>query len=367
MKIYIFDSMQNITNKKKETTHAIKAGLPPGRLVYVGGEISTPVRITIIDYDAENFIEREAKDVKECFTFKDTGTVTWINIDGVHDIRLIEKIGAGFNIHPLFLEDIVNTQQRPKVEEGKGYTFIVCKMLDYDSTTNKVMDEQLSLIVGNNFIISFQENIGDIFDTVRNRIRNPDSRMRRYGTDYLAYALLDKVIDNYFIIMEKLGERVESIEDTALTRQDTRFIRDISYVRRELILLRKTIWPLREVIGTLLRGEVKEIKPETLIFYRDLYDHTVQVIDSIESYRDVLASVLDVNFSVQSFRMNDVMKVLTIISTIFMPLTFIVGVYGMNFDNLPELHWKYGYFFIMLIMAGIAGAMIYFFRRKKWL
>ncbi|GDX53063.1 magnesium and cobalt transport protein CorA [Bacteroidota bacterium] len=360
--------MQNITNRIKENSHAAsKTGLPPGRLVYIGKENPAPVRITVIDYDAENFVEREVKDLKDCFAFKETETVTWINIDGIHHTDVVDKIGAGFNIHPLFLEDIVNTEQRPKVEEGKGYNFIVFKMLDYNNKTKNVEVEQLSLIVGKNYLISFQENIGDIFDSVRNRVRNPDSRIRKYGTDYLAYALMDKVIDNYFVIMEKMGERVEEIEDSALTKMDTKFIRDISYLRRELILLRKTIWPLREVINTLLRGEVKEIKPETLLFYRDLYDHTVQVIDSVESYRDTLASVLDVNFSVQSFKMNDVMKVLTIISTIFMPLTFIVGIYGMNFDTLPELHWRYGYQLIMLIMAGIAIGMIYYFRKKKWL
>ncbi len=360
--------MKNITNRIKESTHAIKSGLPPGRLVYIGKKTSASVRITVIDYDADNFNEREIKDLKDCFAFKDTETVTWINIDGIHHTDVIDKIGAGFNIHPLFLEDIVNSQQRPKVEEGKGYNFIVFKMLDYNDATKNVEVEQLSLIVGRNFLISFQENIGDIFDTVRNRVRNPDSRIRKYGTDYLAYALMDKVIDNYFVIMEKMGERVEEIEDNAFTKQDTKFIRDISYLRRELVLLRKTIWPLREVINTLLRGEVKEIKPETLLFYRDLYDHTVQVIDSIESYHDSLASVVDVNFSVQSFRMNDVMKVLTIISTIFMPLTFIVGVYGMNFPTWPNLDSKLGTFWlIMLIMATIAGAMIYYFRKKKWL
>ncbi|HAP01542.1 MAG TPA: magnesium and cobalt transport protein CorA [Bacteroidetes bacterium] len=336
-------------------------------MVYVGKESSAQVRITVIDYNGEKFAEKEIDNVQECFAFKDTDTISWINIDGVHHTNIVERIGEGFNIHPLFMEDIVNTQQRPKVEEGKGYTFIVFKMLDYNIKKKSVEVEQLSLIVGNNYVLSFQENIGDIFDSVRNRLRNPDSRIRRYGTDYLAYALMDKVIDNYFIIMEKLGERVEEIEDDAMSRQDTRFIHDISRLRRELILLRKTIWPLREVINTLLRGEVKEIKSESLLFFRDLYDHTVQVIDTIESYRDTLASVLDVNFSVQSFRMNDVMKVLTIISTIFIPLTFIVGVYGMNFDNLPELHWKYGYLLIMFIMASIAAGMIYYFRKKKWM
>ncbi len=359
--------MKNITNKIKESTMASKMGLPPGRLVYIGKENTSPVRITVIDYDSDNYNEREIKDLKDCFAFKETETVTWINIDGIHHTDVVDKIGTGFNIHPLFLEDIVNSQQRPKVEEGKGYNFIVFKMLDYNNTNKTVEVEQLSLIVGRNFLISFQENIGDIFDSVRNRVRNPDSRIRKYGTDYLAYALMDKVIDNYFVIMEKMGERVEEIEDNAFTKQDTKFIREISHLRRELVLLRKTIWPLREVINTLLRGEVKEIKPETLLFYRDLYDHTVQVIDSIESHRDTLASVLDVNFSVQSFKMNDVMKVLTIISTIFIPLTFIVGIYGMNFDTLPELHWKYGYQLIMVIMAGIAAGMVYYFRKKKWL
>ena len=358
--------MKNITNRIKESTLSSKSGMPPGRVVYIGKETTSEKRITVFDYDATNFKEFETKDLNECFPLKETETVTWINVDGIHHLDTIEKIGAGFNIHPLVLEDIVNTQQRPKVERGNVHSFIVFKMLDYNNKTKNVKVEQFSFVLGRNYLVSFQENIGDIFDSVRTRLRNPDSRIRNYGADYLAYTLMDKVIDNYFYIIEKMGERVEEIEERAFNKQDAKFILEISHLHRELAVLRKTIWPLREVINTLLQGEMKEIKTETLMFYRDLYDHTVQVIDSIEAYRDSLASVLDLNISVQSFKMNDVMKVLTITSTIFIPLTFIVGIYGMNFDNLPELHWKYGYLLIMVIMGIVAIGMIAYFKKKKW-
>lgn len=341
--------------------------MPPGKLVYIGKERKeTPVHVTVIDYDETNFSERKISKIEDAFPYKDTGTSTWINIDGLHRTEIIEQIGKAYDVHSLFLEDIVNTNQRPKLEEGKENIFIVFKMLEYDGQSKSVNVEQISLVLGKNYVLSFQENVGDIFDSVRTRLRNPDSRIRKYGSDYLVYALMDKVIDNYFLIMEQIGEEVENLENKSEKIQNTKFVQQISQLKREIMILRRTIWPLREVINDLLRSEVKEIKPETLLFYRDLYDHTVQVMDAIETYRDSLTSALDVNFSLVNLKMNDVIKVLTIISTIFIPLTFIVGVYGMNFHYIPELEWHYGYFLVMLLMFAVAIGMIYYFKKKKW-
>ncbi len=361
------NTTSGITNRKKEASQTIKTGMPPGKMVYIGKGKEAPVRITVIDYDATHFTERKINKIEDCFPYKNTNTSTWINIDGIHQTEIIEQIGKAYDVHPLFLEDIVNTHQRPKLEEGKENVFIVFKMLEYNEQKKSVDVEQVSLVLGKNYVISFQENVGDIFDSVRTRLRSPDSRIRKYGSDYLTYALMDKVIDNYFLIMERIGEEVEELEGKAETIQSTRFVQEISHLKRETMILRRTIWPLREVINTMLRGEIKEINQETLIFYRDLYDHTVQVIDAIETYRDSLSSALDVNFSLVNLKMNDVIKVLTMISTIFIPLTFVVGVYGMNFKHMPELSWHYGYFLVMIIMAVIAGGMIYYFKRKKWL
>lgn len=359
--------IQTIANRKKETSQTLKTGMPPGKLVYIGKERNeSPVHVTVIDYDETNFSERKISKIEDAFPYKDTGTSTWINIDGLHRTEIIEQIGKAYDVHSLFLEDIVNTNQRPKLEEGKENIFIVFKMLEYDGQSKSVNVEQISLVLGKNYVLSFQENIGDIFDSVRTRLRNPDSRIRKYGSDYLVYALMDKVIDNYFLIMEQIGEEVESLENQSEKIQNTKFVQQISQLKREIMILRRTIWPIREVINDLLRSEVKEIKPETLLFYRDLYDHTVQVMDAIETYRDSLTSALDVNFSLVNLKMNDVIKVLTIISTIFIPLTFIVGVYGMNFHYIPELEWHYGYFLVMLLMSVVAIGMISYFKKKKW-
>ncbi len=358
---------QTIANRKKETSQTIKTGMPPGELVYIGKEKKeTPVHVTVIDYDESNFSERKITKIEDAFPYKDTNTSTWINIDGLHHTEIVKQIGKAYNVHSLFLEDIVNTNQRPKLEEGKENIFIVFKMLEYNGQNKSVNVEQISLVLGKNYVLSFQENIGDIFDSVRARLRNPDSRIRKYGSDYLVYALMDKVIDNYFLIMEQIGEEVESLESKSEKIQSTKFIQQISQLKKEIMILRRTIWPLREVINDLLRSEVKEIKPETLLFFRDLYDHTVQVMDAIEMYRDSLVSALDVNFSLVNLKMNDVIKVLTIISTIFIPLTFIVGVYGMNFNYMPELGWRYGYFLVLLLMSAVAVGMIYYFKKKKW-
>ena len=343
-----------------------KIGLPPGSLVYTGEEKKEEVAISLIDYDETQFQEKEIKEVEACFPFKDSPTVTWINIDGIHNTEVIAKIGKHFALHPLVLEDICHTEQRPKMEDFGSYIYIVLKMLSYNQETHEVSMEQVSVILGENFVISFQEKKGDIFDYVRERIRKEKGRIRKMGADYLAYALLDAIVDNYFVINERIGDEIEILEQVLADRPTDETLREIHRLKRELIYIRKSVWPLREVVGNLKKGESDLIQNATQVFLGDVYDHTIQVIDTIETYRDMLSGVHDTYLTNLSNRMNEVMKVLTIIATIFIPLTFIAGLYGMNFKFMPELELRLGYFIILLIMVIVAAIMIVFFKRKKW-
>ncbi len=343
-----------------------KTGRESGSLVHVGERKVESARITIIDYDAEKFLEKEAGTPEECFEFRDTATVTWINIDGVHDAEVIDKLGGRFGLHPLILEDIMNTDQRPKFEDLGDALYVVLRMIDFDGKGPKIESEQLSLVVGPNFVLSFQERPGDMFDPVRERIRKGKGRIRKLGPDYLAYALMDSVVDQYFVVLEKLGERIETLEEELIADPRTSTLHEIHGLKRETLFLRKSIWPVREVIAGLERAESALIKESTGIFLRDVYDHTIQVVDNVETFRDMLSNMLETYLSSLSNRMNQVMKVLTIIATIFIPLTFIAGVYGMNFKNMPELEWRWGYAFIWIVMIAAGAAMVVYFKRKKW-
>ena len=344
-----------------------KAGLPPGTLIHVGEPKTERVKITVIDYDEANLQEKEIAKVDECYPFKEKPTVTWINIDGIHDVDVISKIGKNYGIHPLMLEDIVNTEQRPKIEDFEDYLFLVVKMLSFDEKQREINIEQVSLVIGPNYVLSFQEREGDVFDPVRDRIRRSKGRIRKKGADYLAYALLDAIVDGYFLILERIGDRIEELEENLISRPDVRMLQAIHYLKREMIFLRRSVWPLREVISGMSRKESSLIKESTEIFLRDVYDHTIQVIDTIETYRDMVSGMLDTYLSSISNRMNEVMKVLTIFAAIFIPLTFVAGIYGMNFAYMPELGWKWGYFAVLAIMATIGISMLIYFRNKKWL
>jgi magnesium transporter len=344
-----------------------KAGLIPGTLVYTGEKKIDKIRIRIIDYDETQLEEKEVEKVEECFPFKDKPTITWINIDGLHDLEVIEKIGKQFGLHPLVLEDIVNTGQRPKLEDFENHVFVVLKMLYYDQEKGELEAEQISLIFGQNFVISFQERVGDIFEPLRERIRKGKGRVRKAGSDYLAYALMDSIVDNYFVILEQLGEKIEDAEQELAVNPTLETLQTIRTFKKEMIFLRKSIWPLREVVNSLERGESSLVDESTLIYLRDVYDHTIQIIDTVESYRDMLSGMLDVYLSSISNKMNEVMKVLTIFAAIFIPLTFIAGIYGMNFGFMPELGWRWGYFAALLVMAIVAVALIVYFKRKRWL
>ncbi len=345
-----------------------KSGLPPGSLVHIGEKKIGDIQITLIDYDDAHFEEKEIKSVDECFPFKDKSTVTWINIEGLHQIEILEKLGNFFGVHPLAQEDILNTDQRPKLEDFENNTFIVIKILSYNEKKNEIISEQVSIILGSNYVISFQEGIeGDVFEPVRERIRKHKGRIRQAGSDYLNYRLLDAIVDNYFIVLEKLGQNIELLEEELLDNPTTKTLQKIHHFKNEMIFLRKTVWPLREVVSILQRSESALVHEPTKIYLRDVYDHTIQVMDSIESIRDMLSGMLDIYLSTLNNKLNQVMKVLTIIATIFMPPTFIVGIYGMNFKYMPELDWRYGYPVVLLIMLTITVTMLIIFRKKKWI
>ncbi|MBD3415290.1 MAG: magnesium/cobalt transporter CorA [Candidatus Aminicenantes bacterium] len=344
-----------------------KIGLPPGTPVYMGEREREKIKISVIDYDPQNVTQKEISQIKECCSYQDKETVTWINIDGIHEAEVIKHIGKDFNLHPLTMEDIMNPGQRPKVEQFDHYIFIVLKMLSYEEEEKKVTEEQVSLILGKNYVLSFQEKEGDVFNPVRERIHHDLGRIRKSGSDYLAYSLTDVVVDHYFLILEKLGDKVEHLEESLTGGQDDKMLQQIHSLKREMILLRRSVWPLREMINSLERLESSLIQKETLRFFRDVYDHTIQVIDTIETYRDMIFSLHDTYLSTISNRMNEVMKVLTIIATIFIPLTFIAGIYGMNFELMPELKWPFGYFAVLGVMALVALVMVIYFKKKKWL
>jgi magnesium transporter len=344
-----------------------KIGLAPGTLVYVGEKKTEDVQFSLIDYDAAHFQEKALEAIEESFPFKEEPTVTWINIDGLHEVSVIESIGKHFGLHPLILEDIVHTGQRPKMEDFEEYLFTVLNMLRYDQEDDQVKAEQVSLVVGPNYVISFQERPGDVFTGVRERLRKGKGRIRKAGSDYLAYALVDAVVDEYFLILETIGEKIEGVEEELLNNPTRETLQNIHDMKREMIFFRKQVWPLRELVNGLSKGESSLIRESTGIYLRDVYDHTIQIIDTIESFRDMLSGMLDIYLSTISNRMNEVMKVLTIIATIFIPLTFVAGIYGMNFKYMPELEWRWGYFMVWGVMVLILVSLVGYFKRKRWL
>jgi len=341
--------------------------MSPGTLVHVGEKKIDKVQIRLTNYDQDRFEEKELNRIEDSFIYRDTPLVSWINIDGLHEIELIEKIGTHFSIHPLILEDIVNTGQRPKVEDFDDYIYLVFKMLKFDEKTNHIASEQVSFILGSHYLISFQEAEGDVFNFVRERIRKGRGRIRKSGPDYLAYALIDAVVDHYFFILEKVGEKIEQIEEKVQSDPAMEILQNIHDLKREIIYFRKQVWPVREVLSALHKTESDLVQDANKVFISDVYDHTIQVIDTIESFRDIISGMMDLYLSTVSNRMNEVMKVLTIMATIFIPLTFVAGIYGMNFKFMPELEWKWSYPVLWVLLVIIFFGMIYNFKRKKWL
>lgn len=343
-----------------------KVGAAPGTLVHVGDKPDTAAGIRLIEYDQDHFRDQRLSELSACPTFKSGPRVAWINVDGVHEVQTVEYLGQCLKLHPLVMEDILNTDQRPKIEAYDDYLYIVIKMLQYEEHSHEIRAEQVSLILGRHFVLSLQERSGDVFEGVRERLRN-GRRIRFLGTDYLCYALLDAIVDNYFALLEKLGDQVEILEEELIARPSPTTLAQIHHFKREILLLRKAVWPLREVLGNLTREENPLISAETRLFLRDVHDHCIHVLDTVETLRDLLAGMLDIYLSSVSNRMNEIMKVLTIMATIFIPLTFIAGVYGMNFAFMPELSWRWGYPAVWLVMIAVAAGLLYFFRRKNWL
>ena len=344
-----------------------KAGLPPGTPVHIGQQTAEPTRISVLSYDEQNVTQTQPVLASECEVFRQSPLTSWIMVQGLRDIDALETLGRCFGMHPLVLEDIVNTDQRPKLEDYGDYLYMVLKMLTYREATHEVASEQLSLVLGPNFLICFMERESELFEPLRQRLGESRGRIRKMGADYIAYSVIDTVVDNYFSVLEKVGEQVETLEEELVSNPRRGIMRDIQRLKREMIFLRRSVWPLRELIGGLQRADSPLVSESIGIYLRDVYDHTIQSIDTIESLRDMLSGMLDIYLSSISNRMNEIMKVLTIIATIFIPLTFITGIYGMNFRHIPELGWRYGYPAALMVMTVIALAMLVWFRKKKWL
>ena len=340
-------------------------GAPPGTLFYNGEERTDRIKITLIEYNESDFFEQEFYDLSDCLSHVKPNMIKWINVEGLHKPELVEKIGKIYNIHPLTMEDIVHVDQRPKFEDYEHYVVAIMKMISYD---NKVNAEQLAVILCENTVISFQEpDGGDAFDIIRARLRQSKGRVRKLGADYLAYALMDAVVDCYFTAIERIGDKIEEIEEDIIGASDKKSLLELYHLKREMIYLRKQVWPMRDMINNMVRSETILINPTSDIYLRDLSDHVTRIIDTVETYRDLLSGIMDIYLSTNANKMNEVMKVLTIMSSIFIPVTFIAGVYGMNFDNMPELRTQNGYFIIWGVMLSVIVGLLIYFKRKKWM
>jgi magnesium transporter len=344
-----------------------KAGLSPGTPVYIGEKREGAPRLTVISYDEDRFEKKTGVSLDEGLSLRHPSGVTWVNVEGIHDPGLIDELGRRFHLHPLIIEDVVNTAERPKVEDYGDCIFFVLKIFEADGRGRGGRVQQVSLVLGPDYVLSFEEKESRIFRAVEDRVQKGQGRSRRMGADYLSYCLVDAAVDSYFGVMEDVGEEIEDVEEELVVNPSREVVAKIHALKREMIFFRRSIWPLRELINCLERLETPLIRPATDVYLRDLYDHTIQIIETIETYREVLSGMLETYLSSVSNRMNEIMKLLTIISTIFIPLTFIVGVYGMNFKFMPEVEWKYGYFIVWGVIVAAALFMIRYFRKKGWI
>jgi len=346
--------------------HSTKAGLPPGSLIHIGEKRVEYVSINLIDYTENSFTERKVESIEDCREALVTPSTSWINMVGLHDVNQFQQLQEVFSIHPLVLEDILNTAQRPRMEDYGDYIYIVLKMIYLEPDSHHIISEQISLILGKDFLLSFQESTGNTFNPIRDRIRTSKGRMRKSGASYLAYCILDAIVDNYFVVLEEIGEKVEDFQEQVANNPSPDILASIHRAKRDMILLRKALWPVRELLSGIMKTESSLIEESTDVFLRDVYEHSIQVIETVEMMRDMLSGALDIYLSSTSNKMNEVMRVLTVISTLFIPLTFMVGIYGMNFENMPELKLKYGYEGLWAIMIMTVVVMIAFFRKRKW-
>ncbi|SEL35066.1 magnesium/cobalt transporter CorA [Nitrosovibrio tenuis] len=346
-----------------------KAGLPPGTLVHIGEKKTAASHVMLVEYDENGARESQVATAELADKIKLARGTIWVNLNGLGDIGIMEQIGACFNLHPLVLEDIFNTEQRSKLEDYGDYLYVVLKTFVYekDGPEERLSSDQISLVIGKNFVLSFLETNGFQFEAVRERLRSGKGQILKLGADFLMYSLIDAIVDSYFVILERLDEKTEALETELISNPLPRTLHAIYRLKRENVFLRRSLWPLREVINSLQRGDSPLMTSNTLLYLRDVYDHTIHIIESVESLRDLTSGMLDIYISSISYRISAVMKVLTVITTIFMPLTLIAGIYGMNFKHLPGLDWDWGFFTVLGIMAAISVGMLALFRRKKWL
>ncbi len=352
---------QHITKLKKKT------GMPPGAVHYVGEDRDFIPNIYLVEYNAETFAQTPLKDIGDIKEIPDEPAVRWLNVEGIHDTRLIEKIGARFNLHPLILEDVVNTSQRPKLEEYDNCIFISMKSLVYHEKLEKVVPEQISIILMKNMVITFQEKIGDTLSEVLERIKLSKFKIRSKGNDYLVYALIDLVVDKYYTSIEALGNQLESLEEEVFDNPTTDSLHKIQSTKHELLEVRRSVYPLREVINRFQKDDLDYIDDNNMKYFNDVYDHTIKIIDTIETYRELNTGLKDIYLSSVSLKMNQIMQLLTIVGAIFIPLTFLAGIYGMNFEFMPELHWKWSYPVFWVVILAVSLSMIRYFKKKKWL
>ncbi|TVZ28447.1 magnesium transporter [Gillisia sp. Hel_I_86] len=351
--------------RRPKSTNALNKA--PGTVAYVGRKESAEIKLEVTDYNKVNYERFIFDNVAPAFKFENKENITWIDVDGLSNTAEIEKLGKYYKLHPLIIEDIVNTNQRPKIDEYQDYLFLVAKML-YHKENGILEHEHISIVIGQDYVLTFQEADGDVFNGVRERLKNPKGRLRNNGPDYLVFALLDAIIDNYFIVIEEISDRIEALEEQLFTTQPSDDITfEIQELKRTVLRIRRAVFPLREVISRLEKMDTTLIQDKTLNYIRDLYDHIIQVSENIEIYREMTWGLMDMYMTTLSNKMNEVMKVLTIMASIFIPLTFMAGIYGMNFEYMPELRWKYSYFVLWGLMILVFLGMILYFKRKKWL
>ncbi|MCA2692951.1 MULTISPECIES: magnesium/cobalt transporter CorA [unclassified Microcystis] len=340
-------------------------GSEPGTLIIEPD--AKPSRIILIDYDEDNAVRKVDITPNACAPYIGTNTVSWMDIQGLGSETVLKQVGEIFNLHPLLLEDVVNVPQRPKLEDYNNQLLVISQMVRLKEDESGFDTEQVSFVLGKRYLLSFQEEeLQDCFEIVRDRIRTSQGRVRKSGADYLTYLLLDTIIDGYFPVVEHYEDRIEALEDAIISNPDRETMQEIYDVRRELLALRRLIWPMRNVLHLLMRDHHGIVSDEVQIYFRDSYDHVIQILEIIEAYRELAASLMDVYMSTMGNKLNEIMKFLTVISTIFIPLTFIVGVYGMNFENMPELKGEWSYFMVWLVMLAVAGGLIFYFWRKGW-
>jgi magnesium transporter len=342
-----------------------KHGLSPGTLVFTGTRHATTTEINLVQYGEEGLLDKFAADAIPA-ALPDF-PVTWYDVRGLHHVELIEQLGQLYGVHALALEDVLDIQQRPKFEDYEDGIFIIAQALTFDDVTKDINYEQIAIFARDGLVLSFQEKPDDTFRTVRERLNSATGRIRKRGADYLVYALLDTIVDHYYLVLDKVEEMIEVQEDEVLNRPREESKGNIHRLKVQIISLRKAIAPLREAINAFSRSDNPFVRDQTRLYIRDIYDHTIQIIDAVETWRDILNGLFDLYLSQLSFRMNNVIQVLTIISTIFIPLTFLAGVYGMNFAYMPELQWRYGYFVLWGVMLLIAALLMWLFKRKNWL